>query len=71
MGDKIPDVFMPPTLEVAGGEIPLSGNNFPGTTDVGSWGEKVTCKEIRQDSNSRSAMLVMVMREKASDGALS
>lgn len=62
---------MPPTSEVAGGEVPLSGNNFPGTTDVGSWGEKVTCKEIRLDSNSRSALLVMVLREEASDGALS
>lgn len=47
MGDKILDVFMFFILEVVGGEIFLLGNNFFGIIDVGSWGEKVICKEIR------------------------
>lgn len=61
---------MPLALEIAGGGIPLSGNNFHGATDVGRWGEKVTCKEIREDSSSRSAMFVMVIRQEVRDGAL-
>lgn len=32
--------------------------------------KKVTCKEIREDSSSRSAMFVMVIREEVRDGAL-
>lgn len=57
------------TLEIAGGGIPLSGNNFSGTTDVGNWGKKATCKEIREDSSSRSAMLMVVIRKGVSDRA--
>lgn len=39
---------MPLTLEIAGGGIPLSGNNFHGTADVSSWGKKLPAKKLEK-----------------------
>lgn len=62
-------MFMPLALEIQVEDTSIR-QQFLRSNRCRQWGEKVTCKEIREDSSSRSATFVTVMRKEVSNGPL-